>query len=285
VFKRCVFYVLLIEVVLVFQIGLGWAWLIGEFQVPPHKVMLQPAVATSSGVTASSVGGQAGQAYTDSVTGMEFVWVPAGCFQMGSNSGGPDEKPVHTVCVDGFWIGKYEVTQAQWGKLMDYNPSSFKKGDNFPVEDVSWNGCQEFIKKLNHRSGKTFRLPTEAEWEYACRSGGKAEKYSGGGDVDRVAWYDFNSGGLTHVVGTKTSNRLGLYDMSGNVWEWCSDWYSSDYYSISPVQNPQGSDSGGGHVFRGGSWNDYPGLVRSTFRFRSGSNFNLGFRLVATGQN
>jgi formylglycine-generating enzyme required for sulfatase activity len=127
--------------------------------------------------------------------------------------------------VDGFWIGKYEVTQIEWQRVMGNNLSDFK-GDRNPVEEVSWNDAQEFIKRLNAKGNGMFRLPTEAEWEYAARSGGKDEKYAGGDGVERVAWYRSNSRGKTHPVGTKAPNCLGLYDMSGNVWEWCQDWYN-----------------------------------------------------------
>jgi len=230
-----------------------------------------------------------GDIFIDSVTGIEFIWVPGGCFEMGSNSGDSDEKPVHKVCVDGFYIGKYEVTQGQWRKFMGNNPAHFKKGDNYPVEQVSWDDCQSFVRKLNGQSNKTYRLPTEAEWGYACRSGGRDEKYSGGNDVDRVAWYLSNSGGSTHAVGGKAVNGLGLYDMSGNVWEWCSDWYDKNYYNKSPEQNPQGPGSGWFlyRVERGGCWCDYPQFVRTANRSRfrpSFRSYDLGFRLVSPGR-
>ena len=225
--------------------------------------------------------------FTETVTGMEFVFVPAGCFDMGcgnwTSNCSDDEKPVHTVCVDDFYIGRYEVTQGQWKKVMHSNPSEFQKGDNYPVENVSWNDVEEFIKKLNSRSNKRFRLPTEAEWEYAARSGGRKEKYVGGDDVDRVAWYGSNSSDHTHPVGTKAPNGLGIYDMSGNVWEWCQDWYCEDYYSKSPRNNPHGPSSGSLRVLRGGSWCNGPWFVRSALRVRlrpASRSCDLGFRLA-----
>jgi len=228
-----------------------------------------------------------GANFTDPTTGMEFVAVKRGCFQMGSNSGANDEKPVHEVCVDDFYIGKYEVTQDQYQKITGSNPSNFK-GNNRPVEQVSWNDTQDYLSKLNSRSGKHYRLPTEAEWEYAARSGGKDETYAGGNDVDAVAWYRGNSGGFlssrqTHPVGKKQPNGLGLYDMSGNVWEWTGDWYADDYYAKSPRNNPQGPSKGANRVNRGGSWGNGATYVRpaNRIRFRPGNrNYYLGFRLV-----
>ena len=222
--------------------------------------------------------------------GMEFVWVPGGTFEMGCGSWAgeclDDEKPVHTVRLDGFWLGKFEVTQGQWQKVMGNNPSSFKKGDNFPVESVSWDDCKEFLSRLNAQGSARFRLPTEAEWEYAARSGGKAEKYAGGDDIDRVAWYDDNSGGSTHAVGTKAPNGLGLYDMSGNVWEWCEDFYDSNYYSRAPQNNPINTTVSVVRVLRGGSWLHNPGIVRSARRTGDlpddRSNL-IGFRVVRLG--
>ena len=189
----------------------------------------------------SAAGGMAGEEWRDPVTGMAFMWVPGGCYQMGDTfgDGDEDEKPVHEVCVDGYWMGKYEVTQGEWQKIMGSNPSHFNKGDNYPVEKVSWNDAKEFIRKLNSKSnGYKFKLPTEAEWEYAARSGGKKEKYSGSSDVDSVAWYNSNSGKSTHSVGTKAPNGLGIYDMSGNVWEWVEDIYSNNAYRNHSRNNP-----------------------------------------------
>lgn len=219
---------------------------------------------------------------------MKFVFVKGGCFQMGDTfgDGEADEKPVHEVCVDDFYMGKYEVTQGQWREVMGNNPSYFKNcGDNCPVEQVSWNDVQEFISRLNRKSGTRYRLPTEAEWEYAARSGGRQEKYSGGNDVDTVAWYDGNSGNRTHPVGQKRPNGLGLYDMSGNVWEWCEDWYGTNYYAQSSRNNPKGPSSGSHRVLRGGSWYDNARDTRAADCLvvtpAGRSNF-LGFRLLRT---
>jgi formylglycine-generating enzyme len=210
--------------------------------------------------------------YRDSATGMEFVLVKGGCFQMGDTfgDGDNDEKPLHEVCVDDFYLGKYEVTQGQWEKVMGNNPSSFKGRDN-PVERVSWNDVQEFIDRLNNQSGRKYRLPTEAEWEYAARSGGKREKYSGTSqeaDLGQYAWYSDNSGNQTHPMGEKRPNGLGLYDMTGNVWEWCADWYGENYYQDSPKDNPRGLGNGQYRVLRGGSWDSDPRDVRAAFRIR-----------------
>ena len=196
------------------------------------------------------------------------------------------EKPVHEVCVDDFYIGKYEVTQGQWKAIMGNNPSSFSScGDNCPVEKVSWNDIQDFIGKLNSKTGKNYRLPTEAEWEYAARSGGKSEKYSGGNDIDSVAWYGSNSGRKTHPVGQKAANGLGLYDMTGNVWEWVSDWYSSSYYSESPKNNPKGPNSGSHRLLRGGGWHGNSRNSRTAYRHGHSPDFrdvSDGFRLAGS---
>lgn len=223
--------------------------------------------------------------WVEPVTGMEFVLIAGGCFQMGDSfgDGAEDEKPVHEVCVDSFGISRHEVTQGQWQKVMASNPSRFTKGDKYPVEQVSWVDTQDFIRKLNTRTNSSFRLPTEAEWEYAACSGGKKEKYAGGEDVNRLAWHEGNSGDSTHPVGTKEPNGLGLYDMSGNVWEWCSDWYGKKYYQQSLRNNPRGPSMGTFRVIRDGCWNGNAWLARCTNRdgFRPGYRLdNLGFRVV-----
>ena len=212
-----------------------------------------------------------------------MVKVEGGIFSMGSTEG-YDEKPVHQVRLSDFCIGKYEVTQDEWEVVMGTNPSHFK-GVNKPVECVSWNDCQEFIKKLNKLTGLQFRLPTEAEWEYAARGGNKSKgyKYSGSNIIGNVAWYWDNSNQKTHPVGTKAPNELGIYDMSGNVWEWCSDWYSSSYYSSSPANNPTGPATGSDRVYRGGSWLHFADYCRVANRILNNPDYrysSLGFRLA-----
>ncbi len=212
-----------------------------------------------------------------------MIFVEGGTFQMGSSSGESDEKPVHSVTLSAFNIGKYEVTQAQWTAVMGNNPSSFSGCENCPVENVSWNEVQDFIRKLNAQTGKNYRLPTEAEWEYAA-NGGKASRgytYSGSNDLGSVAWNTDNSGSKTHTVGGKQANELGIYDMSGNVWEWCSDWYGT-YNSYSET-NPTGASSGQFRVLRGGSWYHFAHNCRTALRFWNNPDdryFNYGFRLV-----
>ena len=218
----------------------------------------------------------------------EMVYVEGGTFQMGATEEqGEDafdrEKPVHRVTLSSYLIGKHEVTQALWEEVMGVNPSVNKQGGDYPVEYVSWNDCQEFIKKLNARTGMKFRLPTEAEWEYAARGGnrGKGYKYAGGDNLDEVGWFIDNSGNLTHPVGEKKPNELGLYDMSGNVWEWCQDWRGA--YSSEAQKNPAGPQSGRGRVLRGGgSWR-FARSCRVSYRYYFVPGYGLddfGLRLV-----
>ena len=175
-----------------------------------------------------------------------------------------DEKPVHHVTLSNYYIGKYEVTQAQWEMVMGTNPSYFR-GSNLPVDNVSWYDVQEFIRKLNAMTGKSYRLPTEAEWEYAARGGRSyGYKYSGSYYIDDVAWYIDNSYERTHPVGYKDPNELGIYDMSGNVWEWCQDWNGE--YSIEPQTNPKGPSYGSDRVLRGGGWDCSPIVCRVSDR-------------------
>lgn len=200
---------------------------------------------------------------TFTVNGVSFnmIAVKGGTFTMGATAeqGSDayyDENPAHQVTLTGYCIGETEVTQELWQAVMGSNPSYFTGNLQRPVEYVSWNDCQEFIKKLNQLTGKTFRLPTEAEWEYAARGGSQSlgYKYAGSNTIGDVAWYTSNSSSTTHPVKQKQANELGLYDMSGNVWEWCQDWYDS--YSSSSQTNPAGPSSGSYRVLRGGGW-DY----------------------------
>jgi len=213
----------------------------------------------------------------------EMIFVEGGTFQLGSSSGESDEKPVHSVTLSAFNIGKYEVTQAQWKAVMGSNPSYFKDCDQCPVVQVSWNDVQDFIRKLNAQTGKNYRLPTEAEWEYAAK-GGKSSKgytYSGSNDLNSVAWNTENSGSKTHAVGGKQVNELGVYDMTGNVWEWCSDWYGN--YNSYNETNPTGASLGQDRVLRGGSWDFNADFCRTAARGRNypdGRDDYRGFRLV-----
>ena len=229
------------------------------------------------------------------VNGISFTmkFVEGGTFQMGAvyrlfSEVSKDESPVHSVDLDDFFIGETVVTQELWVAVMGNNPSHFI-GDNLPVEKVSWEDCQEFIRKLNQLTGKTFRLPTEAEWEYAARGGNRSEGfvYAGGDNISDVAWYDGNSKSGTHPVKSKMANELELYDMCGDVWEWCQDWYFPYYYALSPSHNPQGPSVGAARVIRGGSWNYSSWRCRLTTRYDNGPNVrnnNVGFRLVLAGQ-
>jgi formylglycine-generating enzyme required for sulfatase activity len=218
---------------------------------------------------------------------IDFVLIPAGTFMMGSQDGDKDEQPVHQVTISKpFYLGKYEVTQAQWEAVMGRNPSNFTGDPQRPVENVSWEDVQEFIRLLNVAAKSTrFRLPTEAEWEYAARAG-MMTAYSFGDDVGQLgeyAWYAENSGKTTHPVGQLKPNLWGLYDMYGNVWEWVQDWYAA--YTADAAVNPAGPPSSSHRVNRGGSWLDVARCCRSAFRafdlpgYRGGL---LGFRLVRT---
>ena len=227
--------------------------------------------------------------FTVNGVSFEMIAVEGGTFTMGAtdeqaSDAYSDEKPTHQVTLSSYYIGKTEVTQELWQAVMGSNPSGFS-GANLPVEKVSWEDCQIFIAILNELTGKYFRLPTEAEWEYAARGGSKSQgyKYSGSNTVDDVAWYPSNSSSKTHPVATKAPNELGIYDMSGNVLEWCRDWYSSSYYSSSSQYNPTGPASGSRRVYRGGSWGSSARLCRVSYRDYNGPSYrfyNLGLRLA-----
>lgn len=233
--------------------------------------------------------------YTVTILGlnMEMVYVEGGEFEMGAteeqgNDVKTDEKPVRKVKIDGYHIGRYEVTQVQWKAVMGTEPSAFK-GDNLPVENVSWLEAREFCQKLSEETGKKYVLPTEAQWEYAARGGNKSQhyKYTGSNDVDVVAWYKDNSGDKTQPVGTKKVNELGIYDMSGNVKEWCSDWYNK--YNANDTDNPQGDESGhvDVRVVRGGDWGDAAHYCRVSARYKATPLYHsngLGFRVACLAE-
>lgn len=222
-------------------------------------------------------------AETFTVNGVTFEMVPVegGQFLMGSDDADAfdNEKPAHKETVNDFSIGKTEVTQALWETVMGSNPS-FHKGSDLPVENVSWEDCTAFITKLNEKTGKNFRLPTEAEWEFAARGGKKSKnyKYSGSNAIEDVAWHLSNSGEKTHPVAMKTPNELGLYDMTGNVSEWTSDKWSANYDSAR-----NGGSSGDYRTYRGGNWNSDSWVCHTSYRdrrYESGISYCLGFRIA-----
>gem|GEM_PF-2941523 len=257
---------------------------------PIPTIISKPSVVVDKEIHTSNIIGK-NQSFNVRGVSFNMIFVPGGTFRMGSNDY-DSEKPIHDVTLDGFYIGETQVTQGLWKAVMGDNPSNFKTGDNYPVECVSWDDCQVFINQLNEKTGKKFRLPTEAEWEYAAR-GGKSggTKYSGSDNIDDVAVYYDNSYKLgsnnsaygTHQVKSQKPNTLGIYDMSGNVWEWCNDWYASDYYKNSPSNNPQGPSSGSRRVLRGGSWSHSANFCRVANRSRDYPgirNYNYGLRLA-----
>lgn len=225
--------------------------------------------------------------FVEPETGMKFLYVKGGCFEMGCFDDSiceGDEKPAHTVCVDGFWMGVFEVTQGEWTKVMKTNPSGYKNGDNYPVEKISWHQAVEFARKLSELSTDdfSFRLPTEAEWEYAARSFGINEEFAGGINIESLAWYENNSKS-TMPVGTKEPNYLGLYDMTGNVWEWCLDSYDPFAYRLHVKNNPVVTKKVSSRVFRGGSWYTEKSGCYVTNRaaiFSGNPDTGIGMRLV-----
>jgi formylglycine-generating enzyme required for sulfatase activity len=224
----------------------------------------------------------AGTLWIEPRTRMEFVWVPSGCFRMGGDR--DDTQPVHKVCVKGFWMGRHEVTQAQYQQVKGFNPSKFK-GPNRPVEQVSWDYASIFANAMSYSTGTKVRLPSEAEWEYACRAGGMHELYCGSGRPGQLAWYKANSKGWTHDVGQLAPNAWGLYDMSGNVWEWTQDCYNKNYKGAPNDGSAWLSGNCGRRIFRGGAWYNNPGDLRATRRNNHGTGTRIniiGFRVVRT---
>jgi formylglycine-generating enzyme required for sulfatase activity len=255
---------------------------------PPTDGTSGEKASTGKSTNADSADRQPDKVMTNSI-GMKLVWIPHGTFQMGSNDGEDNEKPIHTVTISkGFYIGIYEITQEQYQKVMGTNPSKFRGNDNLPVEMVSWIDAREFCTQLCQKEGKTtYRLPTEAEWEYACRAG-TTSTYGFGDSESQLgdyAWYKQNSGDKTHPVGEKKPNAWGLYDMQGNVWEWCLDWYAKDWYSKGPTKNPLNESYGDkiSRVIRGGCWATYSIYCRVSLRGGLSPYYrddNYGFRVV-----
>ncbi len=263
----------------------------GSISMEKEEIMVEEGAALKSVRSVAN-----GISFTIGVS-FTMIKVKGGTFQMGaqnSNSGGDNydsdaygkENPVHSVTLSDYYIGETLVTQELWTAVMGVNPSRFKYCPQRPVENVSWNDCQTFIEKLNQLTGKNFRLPTEAEWEYAARARGgnksKGYKYSGSDTLDDVAWNCDNSGYETHDVKTKQANELGIYDMSGNVWEWCQDFYG-DYYNSELIKNPTGPSSGSKRVLRGGSCDDSSSCCRVSNRYScypDSRSYGIGFRLI-----
>ena len=263
---------------LFFVLGLVAADVMAQGTIPrPSK---QPTIGASTYTPAV-------RTYTANGVSFRMIEVEGGTFRMGAtaeqgNDAYGDEKTVHSVALSTYYIGQTEVKQALWEAVMGSNPSHIK-GDDLPVEQVSWEDCQKFIAKLNRLTGKHFRLPTEAEWEYAARGGSKSRgyKYSGSDNIGAVAWYEDNNSDRTHAVASHKPNELGLYDMSGNVWEWCQDWYGD--YGSATQHDPTGPNRGTGRVFRGGCWINNARGCRVSNRNNSPSTYRdngLGFRLV-----
>lgn len=254
----------------------------------PSPKPQQPAVPAAAPTEKATAGHRPGEVFRDCPDCPEMVVIPAGSFDMGGS--GSSESPVHRVSVRSFAVGRTEVTQGQWRAVMGNNPSGFSTcGADCPVEQVSWNDAQEYVRKLSAQTGKTYRLPSEAEWEYACRAGGRHE-YCGGDHLDAVGWYGAyatptgNSGETTNPVARKQANAFGLYDMSGNVWEWTEDCWNASYNGAPGDGSAWTTgECSLGRVLRGGSWLNIPQIARAAIRLRNDTtyrSFNLGFRLA-----
>jgi formylglycine-generating enzyme required for sulfatase activity len=275
---------------LVLVAGAGW-WAMNEHRArlqAEAKAAVELAAAAEAKVVAETRA--VGQTFRDCAECPEMVVLPAGSFDMGSNDdwkkrpneGVASEKPVHGVSVPTFSIGKFEVTQAQWQAVMGSNPSMFKGCDDCPVEVINWEDVQGFLQKLNAKTGKRYRLPSEAEWEYACRAGGR-HTYCGNMDIDAVAWVGHNSGGKTHPVGRKQANAFGVYDMTGNVYEFTGDCYNENYKGAPTNGSAWTNAECEVRMIRGGFWNNEPRFARSTFRSVDtppGRHAGLGFRVA-----
>jgi len=260
--------------------GLSAVKLGNELTLPKRESSSTPKIQTATPIPAMDH-----QNFTEDLGNgvkLEMIAIPGGSFLMGSEDF-ESTRPVHPVKLSPFHIGKYQVTQRQWQAVMGGNPSHFK-GDNLPVEQVSWTMANAFCEKLSKQTGRNYRLPTEAEWEYACRASSTG-RYCFGDDealLDDYAWHTKNAVNKTHSVGGKKPNAWSLHDLHGNVWEWCQDWYDAGYYWLSPETDPQGPTSGGYRLLRGGSWENTEGCG-SAFRNALGQGglvYDVGFRLV-----
>ena len=225
------------------------------------------------------------RAYVNNLLVMECVHIDGGSFRMGSRQGENDEKPVHQVNLDDYEMCKYEITQKQWIALMGSNPSDNHGCPDCPVENITYHDALDFIEKLNEVGPAKYRLPTEAEWEYAANGGSGQDdsRFSGGNEIYSLAWYQANSSGKTKPVGKKQPNGLGIYDMSGNVQEWCSDFYHPNYYRSSPSKNPKGPPSGSSRIIRGGAFNQssvFCTVYKRQYEMPDVRSSNIGFRLV-----
>ena len=237
---------------------------------------------------AGATGGQSGIGiFKEPETGIELVFIPGGEFPMGSSGGREDEGPPHRVKVRSFYLGRYEVTQRQWTRVMGDNPSHFARCEDCPVEQVSWDQVQDFLAEAGRLTGVGLRLPTEAEWEFAAGGGPVHQRWPGTdreSEPGEYAWYSGNFSGRSRPVGLKISNLLGIYDMAGNVGEWCADWYGKGYYRQSPLTDPKGPESGERRVVRGGSWLSGPAdtrTARRSGRSPETRSRTIGFRLAA----
>lgn len=255
----------------------------------PSKIV--PIAMFYVGVILSAIPSTGTESKANAIEGMVFI--KGGCFEMGLpiRSVDSDAAPAHIVCIDDFYIGKYEVTQKQWVEIMVNNPSEYKC-KNCPVHDISWEDAKQFIHKLNQKTGKQYRLTTEAEWEYAARSGGKNELWAGTNDeskLEEYVWSKWYLGKLTKTSAKRKPNGLGLYDMTGSVWEWVEDWYDKDYYKNSPKDNPKGPQSGRERVLRGGTWLDEPLYAPTYDRYSMfpdarGASIFIGLRLAVSAK-
>lgn len=272
-------YRMVLGVVLLFMSRAAHGYLINEWE----------PVATVGEIRARAEPVEVGKPWVEPIGGMRFPWIAAGCYKMGSaeNAEGrdTDEGPVHPVCLSGFWMGEKEVTQGAWRRIMRTNPAHFRKGDDYPVERVAWDEVEGFVAKLNqiYPGEHIFRLPTEAEWEFACTNRGQRVRYAGGQDGSAVAWFGENSVNSSQPTGLRRANSLGLYDLSGNVWEWVQDGYLGDSYKKHGKQDPKVQGDYQFRAIRGGAYDSQARSMRCAnrgFEHFATKSPSIGFRLV-----